>query len=48
MTFSQIDPGLRNLSRGRTPSGKSGYNKKIKQLLEVAGIDRKVAVFFRY
>lgn len=25
--------------------GKSGYNKKIKQLLEVAGIDRKVAVF---
>ena len=29
----------------RYPSGKSGYNKKIKQLLEVTGIDRKVAVF---
>ena len=29
----------------RYPSGKSGYNKKIKQLLDFAGIDRKVAVF---
>ena len=34
-----------NLPILRYPSGKSGYNKKIKQLLEVAGIDRKVAVF---
>lgn len=29
----------------RYPSGKSGYNKKIKQLLDFAGIDRKVAVY---
>ena len=27
------------------PSGKSGYNKKIKQLLKAAGIDRKVTEF---
>ena len=27
------------------PSGKSGYNKKIKQLLKEAGIDRKVTEF---
>ncbi len=27
------------------PSGKSGYNKKIKQLLKEAGLDRKVTKF---
>ena len=34
-----------NLPILKYPSGKSGYNKKIKQLLKQAGIDRKVAVF---
>lgn len=34
-----------NLPILRYPSGKSGYNKKIKKLLEAVGIDRKVAVF---
>ena len=34
-----------NLPILKYPSGKSGYNKKIKQLLKAAGIDRKVTEF---
>ena len=34
-----------NLPILKYPSGKSGYNKKIKQLLKTAGIDRKVTEF---
>ncbi len=34
-----------NLPILKYPSGKSGYNKKIKQLLKDAGIDRKVTEF---
>ncbi|MCQ2167580.1 MAG: hypothetical protein MJY69_02780 [Bacteroidales bacterium] len=34
-----------NLTILKYPSGKSGYNKKIKQLLKAAGIDRKVTEF---
>ena len=34
-----------NLPILKYPSGKSGYNKKIKQLLQAAGIDRKVTKF---
>ena len=34
-----------NLPILKYPSGKSGYNKKIKQLLQAAGIDRKVTKY---
>ncbi len=34
-----------NLPILKYPSGKSGYNKKIKQLLKEAGLDRKVTKF---
>ena len=44
-TFDIIKRTQLNLPILKYPSGKSGYNKKIKQLLKAAGIDRKVTEF---
>ena len=43
--FDIIKKTQLNLPILKYPSGKSGYNKKIKQLLKAAGIDRKVTEF---
>ena len=43
--FDIIKKTQLNLPILKYPSGKSGYNKKIKQLLKEAGLDRKVTKF---